>query len=75
MVTSFPHSFFRKGSEVGRGDKDNNTPLHVAARSGFGSLVSVLLDLGAPMQVANKSGKSPNDVALDASITALLAEP
>lgn len=60
---------------MGRGDKDSNTPLHVAARSGFGSLVSVLLDLGAPMQVANKSGKSPNDVALDASIKALLAEP
>lgn len=65
----------RKGSEVGRGDKDNNTPLHVAARSGFGSLVSVLLDLGAPIQVANKSGKSPVDLALHSSIAALLTEP
>ncbi|CAN0220336.1 unnamed protein product [Ectocarpus sp. 6 AP-2014] len=64
-----------KGSEVGRSDKDNNTPLHIAARSGFGSLVSLLLDLGAPMQVANKAGKSPKDVALNASIAALLTEP
>lgn len=64
---------FRKGSEVGRGDKDSDTPLHVAARSGFGSLVTLLLDLGAPAQVSNKAGKEPKDLALDGSIAALFA--
>lgn len=65
----------RKGAEVGRGDKDNNTPLHVASRSGFGPLVSLLLDLGAPAQVTNKTGKDPRELALDDTIAALLAEP
>lgn len=57
---------------MGRGDKNNNTPLHVAARSGFGSLVSLLLDLGAPAQVANKAGKEPRHLAFDSAIAALL---
>lgn len=60
---------------MGRGDKDNNTPLHVASRSGFGPLVSLLLDLGAPAQVVNKAGKDPRDLALDASTAAILAPP
>ena len=63
----------RKGSEVGRGDKDSDTPLHIAARSGFGSLVALLLDLGAPAQVPNKTGKDPKALALDDSIAALFA--
>lgn len=58
---------------MGRGDKDSDTPLHIAARSGFGSLVSLLLDLGAPAKVANKAGKDPEALALDSSIAALFA--
>lgn len=62
----------RKGAEVNRGDKDGNTPLHVAARSGFGSLVSLLLSLGASSTTCNKANKDPKSVALTSSVEELL---
>lgn len=62
----------RKGADVSRGDKDGNTPLHVAARSGFGPLVSLLLDLGASSKICNKASKDPKSIALDSSVEELL---
>lgn len=60
--------------EISKGDKDSNTPLHIAARSGFGSLVSLLLDAGAPIEVLNKARQDVRAVALDTSIGSLLGE-
>lgn len=65
----------RAGADLAKGDKAKNTALHIASRSGFGQLVTLLLDLGAPMKVSNSAGKLPADVALDDSVAALFAAP
>ncbi|CAM9942142.1 unnamed protein product, partial [Choristocarpus tenellus] len=65
------NSLRRVGASIDKEDKQGNTPLHIASKSGFSSLVSLLIDLGAMRHVTNKAGKTPRDVALDSSVAAL----
>ena len=48
-------------------DKQGNTPLHVAARSGFKTLAQVLVAGGAK-QTVNRAGKTPAQVASDIDV-------
>lgn len=48
------------------------TPLHWAARRGFASIVSLLLEYGADKHVQNRKGEIPADVAVNEEITSLL---
>jgi hypothetical protein len=52
-------------------DKQGNTPLHVAAKTGFKVVVQALLAGGAKSS-NNRAGKSPAQVANDGDIAKLL---
>lgn len=48
-------------------DKEGNTSLHIAARAGFVPTLHVLIAAGARVDLPNKEGKKPIDVALDSA--------
>ena len=57
-----------------RADKNGNTPLHVAARTGFKDVVKLLISAGAK-PTSNRAGKTPDQLAegdLAAMIAALI---
>ncbi|KAI8463004.1 MAG: hypothetical protein J3K34DRAFT_159942, partial [Monoraphidium minutum] len=43
--------------------KDGSTALHAAAAAGQGEVVSLLLEVGAPMDVRDRAGRTPLDLA------------
>ena len=55
-----------QGAHADAKDSAGNTPLHVAARTGFPAVVKALLAGGAKATLTNAAGKAPAEVALDA---------
>ncbi|PRP82396.1 hypothetical protein PROFUN_10172 [Planoprotostelium fungivorum] len=45
-------------------DKDGDTPLHLAARNGFTSIVSALVFKGADLYIKDKQGRIADEIAL-----------
>ena len=52
-------------------DKNGNTPLHVAARTGFKDVVKILIAGGAK-PTSNRAGKTPDQLC-DGDIAAMIA--
>ena len=51
------------GGEVGAVDARGNTPLHHAASNGLNSVIEILVDYGADLNVTNSGRQTPLDVA------------
>ena len=55
----------RRGSKVDVVDVDGQTPLHIAAHYGLADAVNVLLQMNASMEMKDKNGKTPVEVAFE----------
>ncbi|HLK47719.1 MAG TPA: ankyrin repeat domain-containing protein [Bryobacteraceae bacterium] len=53
-----------KGSDVNAANDRGDTPMHAAAQRGADQIVQFLADHGAKLDVKNKSGRTPLDLAL-----------
>jgi len=53
-----------KGSDVNAANDRGDTPMHAAAQRGADMIVQFLADHGAKLDVKNKSGRTPLDLAL-----------
>ncbi|MBV9503798.1 MAG: ankyrin repeat domain-containing protein [Acidobacteriia bacterium] len=53
-----------KGSDINTADDRGDTPMHAAAQRGADQIVQFLADHGAKLDVKNKSGRTPLDLAL-----------
>ncbi len=54
-------------------DDDGMTALHIAAKNGYLAMVNWLLKAGAASRIADKAGKTPLDLALQANNSAVAA--
>lgn len=70
LQISVVNYFLTKDADPNDADKSGNTPLHVAARTGFKDVVKALIAAGAK-QSSNRAGKNPSDIAMDHDIAAL----
>ncbi len=61
------------GADVNATNPYGETPLHMAARYGYTSLVEMLLAAGAARHLHNHAGKTPAEVAADPALSAFLA--
>lgn len=50
------------GSDVNAADRNGNTALHAAASLAFSTVVQLLVDHGAKLDVKNKAGRAPQDL-------------
>ena len=55
----------RRGSKVDVVDVDGQTALHIAAHYGLADAVNVLLQMNASMEMKDKNGKTPLEVAFE----------
>ena len=53
------------GSNIDVVDVDGQTPLHIAAHYGLADAVNVLLQMNASMEMKDKNGKTPMEVAFE----------
>jgi ankyrin repeat protein len=53
-----------KGSDINAANDRGDTPMHAAAQRGADQIVQFLADHGAKLDVKNKSGRTPLDLAL-----------
>lgn len=53
-----------KGSDVNAANDRGDTPMHAAAQRGADQIVQFLADRGAKLDIKNKSGRTPLDLAL-----------
>jgi ankyrin repeat protein len=58
------HICVDKGADVNTANDRGDTPMHAAAERGADQIVQFLADHGAKLDVKNKSGRTPLDVAL-----------
>ena len=56
----------QKGAAPNARDKEQQTPLHVAVKSGNGWAAAILCSRGADLNVRDRSGKTPADLAREA---------
>lgn len=61
-------------SDIARSNKNGDTALHIASRSGNSSLVSILLQADAPVNKANKKGNTPLHEAVRAGNIAVVQQ-
>ena len=54
-----------RGSNVDAVDVDGQTPLHIAAHYGLADAVNVFLQMNASMEMKDKNGKTPMEVAFE----------
>ena len=63
-VTNIKHLVQQPGCDVDSLSTDNQSPLHVAASEGYSSMVEILLDYGAHVNVVDNDGDTPLHLAL-----------
>jgi len=51
------------GINLNMADRDGNTALHLASQSGFQDIIEILLRYGSDLNISNKKGLKPIDVA------------
>jgi ankyrin repeat protein len=62
----------QKGADVIAQDDEGSTPLHKAAEQGQENTIKLLVhEFGAPVNIHNFRGRTPNDVAKSTSLTLL----
>jgi ankyrin repeat protein len=59
---------------VNANDKNGNLPLHIASVRGHTEIVKLLLDAGAAVNISNKQGRIPLDMAANADIVEILRQ-
>ena len=60
-----------KDADPNDADKSGNTPLHIAARTGFKDVVKALIAAGAKPS-SNRAGKSPQQLTPDPDTAAMI---
>ncbi|HEY1493910.1 MAG TPA: ankyrin repeat domain-containing protein, partial [Candidatus Solibacter sp.] len=63
------------GAAVNRQDREGDTALHKAMRSGHTDAIPVLLEFGADPEIRNSDGMRPIDLAIGYQLEALKRPP
>ena len=64
QIIAFVSELLIRGARIDARDENGNTPLHLAAIMGFPELTEDLLEWGADVNIVNRSGELPMELAL-----------